>query len=200
MVPSQRGRFAEKVTSGEAETMSVSLEESNWDDPRKIRELIPLALDELKQIAGAKLHGWQNSESLTPTVLVHELALRFIKELGDEVSLTNRRHFLNLAARKMHHILIDRKRSRDAQKHGGGQLHVPLDFDLPVDLAAKDGSDLYDALDELEKAHPDRAEVIRCIYLLGLSVAATAENLEMTVSKTLRARRLGLDWLEKRLK
>jgi RNA polymerase sigma factor (TIGR02999 family) len=189
--------------------MSEEWETPEADHPQTIRTLVQQILRELKVVASRKLRDQPPSESLTPTGLVHEVYLRFTQELGVEATWQNRVHFLNAAAKKMNHILIDRARRRHAAIRGGRLQRVPLD-DAPAadDLPTGDWSDLHAALEALERVDDEAATVIRWRYLLDLPLSVVTLVLNdaldsarrrspVSLSTVDRARRRGLEWLRK---
>src|SRR5215472_12126261 len=87
-------------------------------DPRAAEQLLPLVYDELRRLAAAKLGREAPGQTLDATALVHEAYLRLV---GGAAAgpYQGRGHFFAAAAAAMRRILIDRARSRRAEKHGG---------------------------------------------------------------------------------
>ena len=71
------------------------------------------------------------THTLQPTALIHEAWLRLGGD--DQPTWENRNHFFCAAAEAMRRILIDRARSKQARRHGGGQERVGLE---EVEIAA----------------------------------------------------------------
>jgi DNA-directed RNA polymerase specialized sigma24 family protein len=126
-----------------------------------------------------------------------------------EATWQNRVHFLNAAAKKMHHVLIDRARRRHAAIRGG-QLHrLELDdAEASADLPTNDWGDLDAALNALAQVDDEAATVIRWRYLLEIpltlvaqllndAIRASARRGPVSLSTVDRARRRGLEWLRK---
>ncbi len=131
--------------------------------------------EELKRIAHGKRAGERPGDTLNSTALVHEAYLRLV---GDEnLSWENRAHFFGAAAEAMRRILIERARRRKAEKHGAGWKRVPFEQNLTQDQFDVDVLALDEALAKLEARDERRARVVKCRFLLGLSVAETAEVL-----------------------
>ena len=100
----------------------------------------------------------------------------------------------------MRHILLDRARRRTAGKRGGVAPKVQLD-EVP-DLRAgwaRECSALDDALDELEKVDPRKAQVVEMRFFGGLSVEETAEVLKVSPHTVLRDWRLARVWLAREM-
>jgi RNA polymerase sigma factor (TIGR02999 family) len=98
----------------------------------------------------------------------------------------------------MRQILADRARRRGSQKRGGDQIRVTLselgDGGELVDLIAIEG-----ALRRLEALSERQARVVELRCLVGLSVAETAEVLELS-ERTVHAEwRMARAWLVREL-
>jgi RNA polymerase sigma factor (TIGR02999 family) len=132
--------------------------------------------DELRRLAAAKLARESSGQTLQPTALVHEAWLR----LGADQQHTwqNRAHFFSSAAEAMRRILIDRARSRQAARHGGGQQRLNLSA---IDLAAAMDDDrilaVNDALEKLALAEPAKAQLVKLRYFSGLTLAEAGQVL-----------------------
>ena len=146
------------------------------DDGAQVR-LFTAVYDELKRIAQRKMAKESPGHTLNTTALVHEAYLRLV---GDEkLSWENRAHFFGAAAEAMLRILIDRARRRQAPKHGGDRKRVAFEDDLAQQDPGNyiDILSLNEALAKLEARDERRARVAKYRFLLGLSVAETAELL-----------------------
>ena len=170
------------------------------DEVQTTRSLIQAIYRELKAAAAVKLRDESPSVTMTPTALVNEVYLRFAREMGEDATWENRRHFFNAAAKKMTFILMDRARKRKAVRHGGGWQRVEIDDDVAIkNLPSVDWSDLYDALERLERISSLCATVLRCRYLLQFSMNEIVEILggpPATIDSVDRARRKGLKELQ----
>ncbi len=142
-----------------------------WD------EVVALIYDDLRRIAGAMLGG-QRSATLNATGLVHECYLRLQKSGAAGVS--DRAHFLALAARAMRQLLLNHAREKLANKRGAGATHVELD---PEQAAVESESEQLLAIDQaLQRlSHEDErmVRVVECRIFAGLSESETAEALEL---------------------
>src|SRR4030095_5288033 len=85
--------------------------------------------DDLRNIARGYMAGERADHTLQPTALVHEAYVRLI---SSGANITDRPHFLRLAARTMRRILIDEARKRKADKAGGQHTHISLHDDAGV--------------------------------------------------------------------
>src|SRR3954451_23760454 len=105
--------------------------------------LIPLVYDELRRLAANYLRRERPGQTLQATALVHDVYLRLLQD--SHLSWQNRAHFFGIAAQSMRQILVERARSRDAAKRGGGRVRVTLD---PALIEAQSPSLDLEALDE----------------------------------------------------
>ena len=130
---------------------------------------------DLRRLASWKLSHEEPGQTLQPTALVHETYLRLV-QANRCVKWDNRGHFFVAAAEAMRRILIDRARRKRTMKHGVSRQRAPLsEFEPSDQMAAIDLLELNDALDQLEKAHPRKAEVVKLRFFGGLTVPETAE-------------------------
>ena len=157
-------------------------------------ELLSLVYDELRRLAAQQMANEAPGQTLQPTALVHEAWLR----LGGSHNprFDNRAHFFSAASEAMRRILIEAARRRKAVRHGGGQQRVQLDV---LNLAAATEEDellaVDSALDEFAAQHPQKAELVRLRYFVGLSVEETAEILGISVPTAKRWWTFARAWL-----
>ena len=176
-------------------------------DAGALNALLPLVYEEMRRLAGGYLRGENAGHTLQPTALAHEAYLRLLDQR--QVSWQNRAHFMGLAAQAMRRILVDHARRRDAQKRGGGAVHVALedlgDADLgdalssvlPHDVAAED---LDQALDKLASLDERQARVVELRFFTGLSIEEAAEALGVSTATVKRDWTLARAWLHRELK
>lgn len=167
-------------------------------DPAAVDRLWAAVYDELRRLAQHQLAREGGRCSLETTTLVHEAYLRLV---GPEpVEWDNRRHFFGAAARAMRRIRVDDARKRKSARRGGNQEPGPLDDQLPVfegdplEVLAVD-----EAVEELERSAPRRAEVVMLRYFAGLSVDETAEVLGVAPRTVDAEWRFARAWLHRAL-
>ena len=161
----------------------------DWEagDSSALEKLMPLVFEDLHRRAGGFLRGERPGHTLEPTALVHEAYLRMVDQ--KRVRWRNRGQFFGVAASMMRRILVDHARKRSAAKRGDGVSVLPLDADAgspwnrDVDLVALD-----DALKDLETFAPRQSRVVELRFFGGLSVAETAEVLDISPAS------VKLDW------
>src|SRR5580658_8306790 len=94
-------------------------------DSKASVELLDLVYDELRHLASAKMVQQAPGQTLQPTALVHEAWLRLVG--AKNPTFRNRTHFFAAAAEAMRHILIDRARRKQTERHGG--RHERVEFE-----------------------------------------------------------------------
>lgn len=145
------------------------LHEAQAGDPTAANKLLPLVYAELRRLAAARMAQEQPGITLQPTALVHEAYLRLVKT-GVESEWENRGHFFAAAAEAMRRILIDEARKRLAVKRGGGGKRQTLPLEQVAEPeAAEDLLALHEALEKLEKANAQVAELVKLRYFAGMT-------------------------------
>ncbi len=162
--------------------LTILLQAAEAGDPKGAEGLLPLVYQELRQLAAAKMAREQPGQTLQATALVHEAWLRL--NSGGNQHWENRRHFFGAAAEAMRRILIERARRRLALKRGSGVEAVLLD---DIDVAAPEGEStdqilaINDALEKFAGFEPQKAELVKLRYFVGLTFDETAEVLGIAV-------------------
>jgi RNA polymerase sigma factor (TIGR02999 family) len=169
------------VSVADRQDVTQLLHAASRGDNVASEQLLPLVYDDLRRFAAALLAKEPviGSNTLQPTVLVHEAYLRLVGP-GD-VPWENRRHFFGAAARAMRRIIIDRARHiratrpRAAPAGEAEQLVNPETAGLPTapeELLALDG-----ALESLRSRDDRQHEVVMLRYFAGLTIEQTAQAL-----------------------
>lgn len=181
-------------------TISRILRASDGLSRREVLDLLsPVVYDELRVLAAAQLRSERPDHTLQPTALVHEAYVRLLG--GESTPWNDRSHFFRAAARAMRRILIDHARKRRSLKRGGEPVRVSFDqleppsWDDPEKLLALDS-----ALLRLEERDPRAAEVVQLRYFAGMSVAETAETLDVSERTVKREWAFARAWLRKALR
>jgi RNA polymerase sigma factor (TIGR02999 family) len=157
-------------------------------------KLLPLVYSELRQLASRKMAQESGVQTLQPTALVHEAWLR----LGGDEQPTweNRNHFFCAAAEAMRRILIDRARSKQAKRHGGGQQRLDVD---DVDIAAPMQEDellaVHEALDRFRQHAPQKAELVKLRYFAGMGLKEAGQVLGISEPTAVRWWTYSKTWL-----
>ena len=175
------------------------LERAQQGDPKAAEELLPLVYNELRKLAAFKMSNEALGQTLQPTALVHEAWLKLVG--STEQQWRNRRHFFGAAAEAMRRILIDRARKRHRSRHGHGLQRIDLH---QVDVAAETDDETLVAVDEalsrLAAESPERGELVKLRYFVGLSIPDAAEALGISESTAKRQWNYVRAWLYRELK
>lgn len=163
-------------------------------DPKASDELLPLVYDELRRLAAHKMAREAPGQTLQPTALVHEAWLRLSHQ--SRSTWKNREQFYAIAAEIMRRILVDRARRRRSRKHGGELERVDLDA---VELPFVGSDDLvlqvHDALVRLTTEDPQKAEVVKLRFFVGLENAEIASLLDVSEKTVQRHWAFAKAWL-----
>ena len=144
-------------------------------------QLMALVYDQLKALARARLGHEPIGHTLQPTALVHEVWMRLAGPEGERLPWESRAHFFGAAATAMRHILVDRSRRVQSEKHGGLHVHQPLDaVDVALDPDKLDFEALDGALEKLMARDERAARVVELRFFAGLSVEDTALALDLS--------------------
>lgn len=186
----------------DASTRQVTRLLHDWQagSPEAFEELLPLVYSELKRLAHHALGRESRHPTLQTTALVHEAYVRLV---GADLELEDRRHFLRIAARAMRQVLVDDARKRKSQKRGGGAVPVPVDEVAELVPDPTTGPDLLDLDEALARllAHDERkGRAVELHYFAGLSYDETAEALGISAATVHRDLRLAKAWLLKELR
>jgi len=144
------------------------------------------------------MKGERPGHTLQATALVNEAYLRLVEVR--RVQWQNRTQFFAVAARSMRRILVDAARARRSQKRGGGVQNVPLDEALVV--AGEPAAALValdDALDALNALDARKARVVELRYFGGMTVAETAEVLQISPETVMRDWDFARVWLSREM-
>jgi RNA polymerase sigma-70 factor (ECF subfamily) len=159
--------------------------------------LAPAVYDELRRLAAALMRRERPGQTLQPTGLVHEAYLRLARA---GAPWTDQKHFIGIAGRSMRQILVERARSRGAQKRWAGLDRVTL-TDTIAAAAREDAMlpALDAALTRLETLDPEYARIVELRYFMGLSVDETAEALGVSPATLKRRWAMARAWLLREL-
>ena len=172
----------------------------NWSEGNQaaLEELIPLVQAELRQRARRYLARESSGHTLQTSDLINEAYIRLINL--QDTSWQNRAHFFGVAAHVMRHILIDHARKHTYAKGGGGARKVPLDEALVVnDKRAEELVALDDALHALAALDLRKSQIIELRFFGGLSIAETAEALQLAPITVTREWRAAKAWLRREM-
>jgi RNA polymerase sigma factor (TIGR02999 family) len=176
-------------------------------DPHAAAHLLPLVYEELRRLAAHKMAQEKPGQTLQATALVHEAYLRLVASPGRQSGESgkhwdHRGHFFAAAAEAMRRILVEKARSKQSAKHGGGlkRSDVAPD-DLPVALVPEplDILAIHEALDRLAARSPRKAELVKLRYFLGCTIPEAAELLGIAPATAEEDWTFARAWLRKHL-
>lgn len=148
-------------------------------DPKAAEELLPLVYQELRRLATFKMANESPGQTLQPTALVHEAWLKLIG--NEQQTWQNRAHFFGAAAEAMRRILVDNARRKQALRHGGGQRRLDIaDIEIASEVKDDELLAIHEALDALAAQHPDKAELVKLRYFVGMSFEEAAQILNIS--------------------
>jgi len=178
--------------------VTVLLQAAQAGDPDAMPRLLSLVYDELRQLAAAQMARLKPGQTLQPTALVHEAYLRLAGKA--DLHLEGRKHFFFAAARAMRDILVERARSKAGPKRGGGRRRVVLDEAIALtEPPPEEVLALHEALADLEKEDPLKAQIVNLRYFTGMTMKETAVVLGLSERTVHRHWRFIKAWLKSRL-
>ncbi|MFN0129212.1 MAG: ECF-type sigma factor [Verrucomicrobiales bacterium] len=161
-------------------------------------QLLPLVYDKLRQVAAEKVSREPEGLTLQATALVHEAWLRVG---GEAQGWQSRWHFFSAAAEAMRRILIDRARSKRAERHGGKLERVNVD-DVEIVAPAEEAElfAVHESLDRFAVHHPQKAALVKLRYFAGLTLPEAAEVLGISTPTAERHWAIARVWLFREIK
>jgi RNA polymerase sigma factor (TIGR02999 family) len=187
--------------------LSTLFEAARSGDAEATDALFAFVYDELRVLARRQRRRVGGYQTVNTTALVHEAYLKLLPGDDDSVGWENRLHFFRVAARAMRQILIDYARRRQAQKRGGDVEKVSLDQHAFLrEMIALNGNRadmlvaLDEALNELEQLEARQSRVVECRFFGGLTIAETAEALDVSTATVNRDWAIARTWLFTRVK
>lgn len=163
-----------------------------------LNELVPLVERELRRIAHRLMRQERRGHTLQTTALVNEAYLKLVDQ--SRAGWRNRVQFVGVASSLMRRILVDHARGLQRNKRGGAAQHLLIDENLvfsPAKSAALIALD--DALEDLARVDPRKAQVVELRYFGGLNVEETAHALGVHPNTVIRDWGLAKVWLKREL-
>jgi RNA polymerase sigma factor (TIGR02999 family) len=168
------------------------LERIHAGDSRATSELFDRVYEELRRMAAAQVKAEAGDHS--PTELVHEAYLRLFPE--PTPAFADRAYFFAAAATAMRRVRVDRARTHNAAKRGGGRRRIDLDSGLAaspepdLDLVALD-----EALNKLAVRDPAKSKLVELRFFAGLTMPKVAEVLGVSLATAERQWAYAKAWL-----
>ena len=178
--------------------VTLLLNEVEQGDPNAAEKLLELVYDELRHLASARMAQQAPGQTLQPTALVHEAWLRLV---GDKnPTFKNSTHFFAAAAEAMRHILIDRARRKQTERHGGRFEHVELEaFQIAAPSPDDELLAVHEVLDAFSAQYPVQAELVKLRYFVGMSNQEASQVLGISLSTLNNYWNFSRAWLFKQI-
>lgn len=168
-------------------------------DSSSTEQILPLVYDELRKLAALRLAQEPPGQTLQATALVHEVYLRLV-DVDQAQRWRSRGHFFAAAAEAMRRILIERARSKQAQKKGGRFQRTSFDDGPPVSNDfAEELLEIDDELLRLAREDSVAAEVFQLRYFAGCSLDEVGEFLGVSRATVHRNWSFACAWLQSRI-
>ena len=181
-----------------AQPVTELLQAAQAGEPGAAERLLAVVYEQLHRLARARMAQLPPGQTLQPTALVHEAYLRLTDKT--DVAWESRKHFFFAAARAMRDILVEQARRKAGPARGGGRHRQELDEACAVlQPPTENLLAVHEALEELEKQDPAKAQIVLLRYFSGLTTAETAEVLGMAQRTLDREWRYTRAWLLKQL-
>ncbi len=179
--------------------VTLLLNDVEQGDPNAAEKLLELVYDELRHLASAKMAQQAPGQTLQPTALVHEAWLRLV---GDKnPTFKNSTHFFSAAAEAMRHILIDRARRKQTQRHGGRLERVEFDeFQLAAPSPDDELLAVHEVLDAFSVQYPVQAELVKLRYFAGMTNEEASRVLGISLSTLNNYWNFSRAWLFKQIR
>jgi RNA polymerase sigma factor (TIGR02999 family) len=175
------------------------LENAAAGDRKAADDLLPLVYDELRKLAASRLAAETPGQTLQATALVHEAYVRLVGP-ANRSGWDGHGHFFSAAAEAMRRILIDRARHKGTRKAGGDRARHDIGMVEPtVDEPDVELLTLDEALQEFERVHPRKAEVVKLRFFAGLTSVQVAKALDVSTSTVENDWAYARSWLRLRM-
>jgi RNA polymerase sigma factor (TIGR02999 family) len=163
-------------------------------------ELLPLVYDELRKLAALKLAQEKPGQTLQATALVHEAYMRLV-DVSQAQHWNSRGHFFAAAGEAMRRILVEQARRRLAAKRGGHAQRQDVDpADVPAPAPDERLLAVHDALDDLARADPEAAALVKLRFFGGMTMSQAAEALGMSVRSAHDVWTYARSWLRRQMR
>jgi RNA polymerase sigma-70 factor, ECF subfamily len=166
-------------------------------DRDALHDVISVVYEELKKLARSHLRREAGAVPLETTALVHEAFLKLAG--GRHPSYENRVHFYGIASRLMRQVLVDTARARAAEKRSGVEEVAVAEIPDWGARPSRPVLALDDALQKLEKADSQKAQLIEMRYFGGMTAEESSVALSIPVHTVRRELRLAQAWLRKEM-
>ena len=167
-------------------------------DPDALDKLMPLVIDEVRDLARKALALESPAHTLQPTALVNEAYLRLIGR--KTYWWRDRAQFFSSLAELMRRILVDHARRHRAAKRGAGEAKLSLDEGfMPAGEPHPDLVALDDALKDLKVIDLKKYRIVMLWFFMGLTQQEIARELGISINTVGRQWQSARRWLQHEL-
>ncbi|HEY8902645.1 MAG TPA: ECF-type sigma factor [Chthoniobacterales bacterium] len=169
-------------------------EPSNSSDVRSDKLLAEL-YERLRAMAMKQIMKESDPQTLQATALVHEAWLRMTS--GEDRTWKDTAYFCAAAAQTMRRILIENARRKSRVRHGGKMERASsIEMDeVPETMPEEAVLRIDEGLTELEKANPERAQIVSLKFYGGLTNEEVAQALRVSTRTVEREWACAKNWL-----
>jgi RNA polymerase sigma factor (TIGR02999 family) len=190
---------SEGIFPGSMTNATVLLVAVQQGDSKAANELLELVYDELRHLAAAKMAQQAPGQTLQPTALVHDAWLRLVGNKNP--SFADRTHFFSAASEAMRHILIDRARRKQTQRHGGRFERVEFEeFEVAAPGTDDELLAVHELLDTFSLKYPVQAKLVKLRYFAGMTNEEVSEVLGISLRTASNYWDFARAWLFKELR
>ena len=153
---------------------------SREGDRDAIDSLFAAAYQELRRLARARLRAGGRDAVLDTTALVHEAYVRLVEV--EQPNFRDHAHFFRYASHAMRSVIVDLIRHRQAERRGGGAVHVSFTEASPDATPAGEREILriHRGLDKLAAVDGRLAQTVEMRYFGGMTESEIATALGLT--------------------
>ncbi len=156
----------------------------------------------MKELARGAIRRIGRQGDFGASSVVQDAVVHLLQRNGIQAS--NRAEFFYVLRRAIRDVLVERLRSADALKRGGGALTVSLEHDLveakPGDPLGVGAEAVLNALEELERVEPHSAAAFMLVDWYGATLHNAAATLDRTFSQVRDDRDFARVWLRRFLR
>jgi RNA polymerase sigma factor (TIGR02999 family) len=186
----------EPAPAADPQNLTALLRAWGAGDSAAYDQLIAIVYPQLRSLAHRCLRG-QNEGTLNATGLVHEA---YLKILGASLDWQDRVHFFAVSARVMRQILVDHARANRREKRGGAVAKISLEDAVLISPDAGERLiDLDEALQNLARIDPRKANLVELLYFGGLTQPEAAAALGVSEPTVQRDLKFAKAWLYRAL-
>lgn len=196
-------------------SLTVLLNRWKHGDEAAFTRVLGEVMRDLERMAEARMRG-EDRPTIQPSDLLNEALIRMMESVANREeasqitaslagtnmrdSFTSRAHFFATMSLHMRSILVDRARARNADKRGGGAVHVTLSNALDAEESmVAELIALDEILNTLEREDPRGARILHLTYFAGLTREEIAEVMQLSVPTIDRELRFSRAWLSAQL-